>query len=338
MDGDRDPFQGNDWAVASETSTRAESSALENQHRRRLRYRLIEYYWTQIKAHPLSKSFRCASNLCRYMPVVLAFLSRCTSKGPLRELVSTRPEILQMVCRPYLAVSWDVPTRFARIVDHCETVTEIGGVLDFPPDAIIDLTTLAPIDPRYRLTLDQARWLFSEGQLVLSLWDGIDRIFSLQFCLSSRESKRIAYIGALQGRPQKDGEPDILDRYRVFTKAAAGMRPRDFVIETFKTICRILDVTEIRAVSNLNQPARQTSSVIELSYDEIWQERGGIDDGNGFFILPVIANRRFNEEIPAKKKASYAKRYAMLDVLEAELAATFNSDLVADNPESTRTH
>src|SRR4051812_19316075 len=41
-----------------------------------------------------------------------------------------RPEILEMLYTPYLAANWDAKTRFARIIDHCETVKAIGGVFD----------------------------------------------------------------------------------------------------------------------------------------------------------------------------------------------------------------
>ena len=285
---------------------------------------LIEHYRTHLKTSPIPKIFLCALCFFRYLPVLSALLLRCRIESNLRRLLRARPEILEMVYRPYLAVNWDAPTRFARIVDHCETVAKIGGIMDFPPDTLVNLMQLDPIGPPYRLSLDQARWLLPEGQLVISLWDGIDRIFSLQFCLSSQNGQRIAYIGALQGRPQKDGEPDIMDRYRSFTKAAAGTRPRDFLIEIFKMLCRALDIVEIRAVANVNQPRRQTCSDVKLSYDEVWHERGGIYDGDGFFILPVTANRRTSEKISSKKSVMYAKRYAMLDSVEAELTAALS--------------
>jgi uncharacterized protein VirK/YbjX len=87
-----------------------------------------------------------------------------------------------------------------------------------------------------------------------------------------------------------------------------------------------IDVSEIRAVSNLNHPQRKNFD-IKLSYDEIWTERGGCRTADGFFILSVAASRRAEEEIPAKKRAMYAKRYAMLDIVEAELIATLRSSL-----------
>jgi uncharacterized protein VirK/YbjX len=165
--------------------------------------------------------------------------------------------------------------------------------------------------------------------MIFSLWDGEHRIFTLAFCLSTQGGKRIAYIGAIQGRNETDtySRPnrvfnlDILDRYRDFTKKASGMRPRDFLVEAFKMLCKILHVDEIYAVADANHPLRQSSDSVKLSYDEIWRERGGHDNGRGFFVLPVTATRRADDDIPAKKRAMYRKRYALMDTVERELAA-----------------
>jgi uncharacterized protein VirK/YbjX len=204
-------------------------------------------------------------------------------------------------------------------------VAQVGGVVDVPPDIVVNIIQLAAIDPRYRITLDQARWLLREGPLVMSLWSGIDRIFHIGFCLSTENGKRVAYIGSIQGRVEIDDyKIDILNCYRHFTKAASGMRPRDFIVEVFKMLCRAIDVIEIRAVSQLNHPERHD---IKLPYDDIWRERGGRRAANGFFILPVAASRRTDEDIPRKKKAMYARRYSMLDIVEAELTAALRSNL-----------
>ena len=257
------------------------------------------------------------------MPLLLA-----PRGSNLRKLIKARFAIFGIVLTHYVAASWDTRTRVARLVDHYKTVAEIGGVLDFPADNIVDIMRLVPIDLRYRITLDQADWLMADGSLIMSLWDGVDRIFHLGFSLSTENGKRVAYIGSIQGRCAVDMynyRIDILERYRRFSRAAAGMRPRDFLVEVFKMFCRTLDVVEIRAVSNLNHPQRKLVPDIKLSYDEIWIERGGSRGPAGFFILPVTASRRANENMPSKKRAVYAKRYRMLDSVEAELAAVLRS-------------
>jgi uncharacterized protein VirK/YbjX len=156
----------------------------------------------------------------------------------------------------------------------------------------------------------------------------VDRIFHLGFCLSTENGKRVAYIGALQGRVKTNIHSytvDVHESYRRFTKAAWGMRPRDFLIEAFKMFCKKLDVSEIRALSDINHPQRKLVPDIKLSYDQVWLERGGNCSGNGFFILPIAAARRIASNIPAKKRAMYAKRYSMLDAIEADLAASLHA-------------
>lgn len=250
------------------------------------------------------------------------FLARPGSH--LQRVVMARPEIFGIVISPYIAANWDVPTRIARFVDHCRTVDDIGGILDVRPGKIVDLIRLPAIDPRYRITLDQARWLLREGPLVLSLWDGRHRIFHLSFALSTEGDRRIAYVGSIQGRREVDMYNtwvDVHEYYRHFTKAAHGMRPRDFLVEMFKAVCRAIEVREIRAVADGNHPQRQIVNDVRMSYNEIWQERGGHRNGNGFFILPVAATRRARSQVPARKRPMYAKRYAMLEAIETELAA-----------------
>lgn len=240
----------------------------------------------------------------------------------LRRLVQTRPEIIQMVLAPYLALNWDVRTRFARMADHCNSVALLGGPLDFSANEEVKLLRLTQVDPRYSITLDQARWLVREGQLIFSLWSDNDRIFHISFCISTQGGRRIAYIGALQGRNEVDqfGHTlDVLQIYRDFTESSNGMRPRDFIVELFKMFCRTLDISEIFAVSDENHPGRQKFDEVKLSYNEVWRERGGISAGNGFFTLPVVANRRPLESIPGKKRAMYRSRYAMLESIEQDL-------------------
>jgi uncharacterized protein VirK/YbjX len=279
------------------------------------------HWWAALRRAPLRKSLRLCAHFVRHFPALMPLLFAPRGSN-LRRLITARPEIVGIVLTRYIASNWDTATRIARLIDHHKTVAQIGGVVDFSPDIIIDIVPSIAIDPRYRITLDQARWLLREGSLVLSLWDGIDRIFHLGFCLSTEGGKRVAYIGSMQGRRDIELDEvkfDLLGHYRQFTKTA-GMRPRDFLVEVFRIFCRLVDVTEIRAVSDENHPQRKLVPDVKLSYDEIWSERGGSRAAGEFFILPVVASRRSNDDIPAKRRSQYARRYSMLDAVETELA------------------
>jgi uncharacterized protein VirK/YbjX len=151
----------------------------------------------------------------------------------------------------------------------------------------------------------------------------------LSFCFASEGSRRIVYVGGIQGVRQTN----ILDRYRSFTRSASGMRPRDFLIEVFRTFCRVLNVTEIRAVSSANHitnsqgftEATEINDDIKLSYDEVWKARGGVYDGKSFFVLATDVRRRPIQELPAKKRPIYRKRYLMLDQVDAQLVHVMRS-------------
>lgn len=249
-------------------------------------------------------------------------LHQARTGSALGRLLEARPEIWSMVATPYLCANWTATERFARIVDHCETIERLGPLLDFPLNAFVDLLDLHEIDPTYRLVLDQPHWLLRDGQATFSLWEGRDRLVSLSYCLSSAPGGLTAYVGGLQGR----SEEGVLDRYRQFTKQAEGMRPTDFTVALFRAFCRGLGVARILTVSDATH-YRQAAyygrhidpAPAHLSYDELWRARGARERVDGFFDLPPTEARREFHAITANKRAMYRRRYAMLDAMTARL-------------------
>jgi len=277
---------------------------------------VVAFVWKRGRQVPLRESLLFVFLAIRH---VRSFVSLFRIRlGPSNSLlVKTRPEVLEFIYSPYVASSWSAPQRIHKIADHCSTVRRVGGILDFEPDCIVDVLRLDPIDVRYRITLDQARWLLSDGQLVISLWEEVDRLYSLSFCLSSEEGRLRACIGGIQGREGAD----VLDRYRLFTKQSYGMRPRDFLIEVFKIFCRVINVTEIHAISDDNRPSLQSIDEFKSRYDLVWCERGGTIGPDGFFTLPLAAYSRKAETIPPRKRAMYRNRHGMMSAIEAMLAS-----------------
>jgi uncharacterized protein VirK/YbjX len=261
--------------------------------------------------------------------------------GALQRLVRDRPELWGSVMIPYLSRAWSVKTRFARIVDHCRTIERLGPDFDMAQDAEVEILDLSQLGSGYRVVLDQTRWMLRDGQLVLNLMHGDERLFSMAFCLSSSSGRTIAYVGALQGR-QEEG---VLDTYREFTKLAHGLRPRDFTIDVFRLLCQAIGVTQILAVSDKTRTAgvaristKAQFEKVKLSYDEAWREKGGVLGQDGFFELPVAPARRSEAEM-GKKRAMYRKRYDMLDLIQAALAdrlAPHVADLPGHGPGGRR--
>ncbi|AWI87853.1 hypothetical protein C0214_05785 [Methylobacterium sp. DM1] len=249
-------------------------------------------------------------------------LFKAPPSSALTRLLKARPEILGMVVTPYLCAKWTATERFARIIDHCETVERIAPLLNLPVNTFVDLLILHEMNSTYRLVLDQPQWFLRDGQATFSLWEGEDRLISLSYCLSSSGGDLTAYVGGLQGR----SEDGVLERYRRFTKHAEGMRPTDFTIEMFRSFCRGIGVSQILAVSEATQNRRSAyfcRSVEQipahLNYDELWLGRGGQMQSDGFFKMSLSQSRRATDSIPTKKRAMYRRRYAMLDAMTVRL-------------------
>ena len=160
--------------------------------------------------------------------------------------------------------------------------------------------------PELRLVLDQPKW-FMQGQLTISLFAGETRIYSLAFSFRL-EPTLVAYIGAIQGRDLEG----ILDLYRQITKALHGMRPRDFLVEVFCMLCRVVGVKQIYAIADSCRIHRSPyfghdKTKITVNYDEIWQDRGGAQLCRDFFTIPITGSKHEHEEIPPKKRSMYRK-------------------------------
>ena len=278
--------------------------------------RIIAYFFVEVRRVPIWRTLKLFVATAWNARSVLRILSAAPDSA-LGQLLRFRPQILKRTSSLFLAASWNGKERLARIVDHCETVDRLGGLLKVPPNEMREVISLESIGPRFRFTLGQWHWMFGEGLLMLSLFEDQDEIYTLPFCLSSENGRIVAYIGGIQGR----GTVEVLDRYKAFTKSAAGMRPRDFLIEAFRMLCRAVGVEEIRAVSDGNHAGKIRGEPVVTSFNQIWLERGGTYNGNGFFMLPVERSRRPRENIPAKKRAMYQKRYLMLDSVEADMNA-----------------
>ena len=232
--------------------------------------------------------------------------------------VRQRPELLTLHEGPYINADWNAHTRVANARAHLD-VAETIPALSFDADQSIELVNLPFGDGEYHLVIDKPQWFTREGVAALNLFWRRHRIFTLSFAFERSGSDLIAMIGGIQGRKL----PQILDLYRSFTKAAHGMRPRDFIIEAFRVFCRAHGVRRIEAVSDNCRHHRSSyfklpaNRSLPFNYDEVWTERGGIPIDNAFWDIPITQQRR--DDVPARKRALYRERYAYLDALDVAI-------------------
>ena len=107
------------------------------------------------------------------------------------------------------------------------------------------------------------------------------------------------------------------------------MRSRDFVVKSFQFLMYHLGVKRVLCVCEEQRHhrhpyfGRQKAAELHLNYDEIWKEHSAQPVDGGFYQLGALPIVRPLEEIAAKNRALYRRRYELMDKLSAEIAARF---------------
>lgn len=223
--------------------------------------------------------------------------------------------------KPFCTHRWTPAQRLDRMINHLETVSRIGGILRPREEEVRLLSSLPMFEDDYSVRVDEPSWTNKDGLAALSLWRGTDRLFKITFLLQTIDNELVCLVGGIQGR----NGPDMLDLYRDMTKQMHGLRPRDFMVELHRLFCVALGVKHVLAVSEdghyFRDPywGRSAVQVRQINLDDIWQERGGVLNADGWFELPLEAPRKDIEQIPAKKRSLYRKRYELLDMIAPEM-------------------
>ncbi|HMJ06007.1 MAG TPA: DUF535 family protein [Chthoniobacterales bacterium] len=243
--------------------------------------------------------------------------------SPVGDLLAECPDTVGTLLWPYQCASWDAETRFSRIAEHLNAVREIPGLALALDDKLV-LADLSSISPGVSLILDRAPWLAREGHLTLSLFKHEFRAFTVSFSLLC-DPELTMFIGGLQGR-QSD---DILALYRELTKDFEGMRPRDFLLEALRLFAMKIGVRHIYAVADEHRISRHDyfagKQTTGTPYNDVWLERGASRVAPTHFELPLAGSRRLLDEVSAKKRSMYRRRYEMLDAIEAAMPGDMTS-------------
>lgn len=243
------------------------------------------------------------------------------SGGSLARAMQLRPELAGAAIWPYVCAEWEAGKRLSEILAHYREVDSLGSPFDAPVDAATLLLDLSELHDSLHVVLDQPIWFLREGLLVLNLFLGDLRIYSIAFSFARELDDRVVYVGAIQG----SNHADITSGYRALTKALHGMRPRDFLVEMLRQVCRAAGVGRIYAVANASRQHRNayfggSKNDVSVDYDDIWIERSGVRHSSAFFVLSTQLAAKSLDEIPSKKRAMYRRRYDMLDAIESAIA------------------
>ena len=250
-------------------------------------------------------------------PALARSLEHVDRQSRLGQLLEERPETIGNLIWPYQCAAWDAKTRFARISAHLDVLEKLPGLKVSGDEKIIfaDLTSLSPDT---FVMIDYSPWLAREGHLTLSLFKGDFRAFTIAFSLSNWPQTEL-FVGGIQGR----NDDRILDMYRDFTKEFHGVRPRDLMLELLRLFALRIGAQHIYAVADDHKISRHAyfgkKGTLGLNYDDVWLERGGKRVTETHFELPLAGTRRDLNEVAAKKRSMYRRRYEMFDELEATL-------------------
>lgn len=136
------------------------------------------------------------------------------------------------------------------------------------------------------------------------------------FILSFSVVNEVAYVGAVQGAVRDESGRE---RIRRATKALHGLRPPHALLEVFRALTAAWAVAVIKGVDTAHQVKAAKGSrahdAVHFDYRAFWLEVGGTQGADAHWQLPLAMERRPLEEVDARKRAMYRRRYLMLDTM-----------------------
>lgn len=229
------------------------------------------------------------------------------------------PKLREFIFRPYVNSDWWFYERIAAIEGHYLLIKDRLPFLAAASEPSFDLTELKLGADSLRIVLDKPHWMRGEGEIGLSLFHGVDRIYTAMFLLHESAGRLQLVVGNLQGDGRDRGA-----LYKEFTKTLHGMRPRDFLVHVTKMVGEELGCSDILGISDeAHRSSHWLTKAKKVStYDAIWLEHGGVKEStSGFFRLPARFTKRPDTEVPANKRAQYRRRYQLMDELKIKLSA-----------------
>lgn len=235
------------------------------------------------------------------------------------------PVLVKALTHPYVHRLWDFNERSCKITSHYRLLTELNlPFLNFSENYYWTCAEFDMGERNFRIVIDRPRWMRSEGEMTISLFMGVDRLYSIAFLIGGARNAPLLLVGAIQGMPKSTSET----LYSELTKIFHGARPRDLMVQVLKMVAKNIGCNEVLAISDdFHQSVGRGNETVKASkYDTIWLEHGGVKGDSGFFVLPSTSSRRADEDIPARKRALYRRRYAFLDMLQAHIQYEFSRE------------
>jgi uncharacterized protein VirK/YbjX len=233
--------------------------------------------------------------------------------------------VFKSISNPYIHSNWTMQQRMCAISTHYRLLSSLQlEFLNFSVDHYWNCVNFELGEQKFRIVVDRQPWMGDEGAMVASLFLGIDRIYAMAFSMGGEPEAPYLIVGAIQGTNNAaDGT-----LYADLTKLFHGMRPRDLMVNITKMVAQSMGCTQLHCIADdcHQSLGRGNQFARTVKYDDIWSENHGTRNDAGFFVMDTKLHKRADEDIPARKRALYRRRYALLDDLEQRVAAAFAAE------------
>lgn len=237
----------------------------------------------------------------------------------------SHPRIFSKLQRPYLHRRLGLRARLAVLEEHYSFV--INQLTDAARQAIFTDAgfEVASIhidgSKRYSVCLRYMDQFEKEGELTAVLIDTRQdvTVFVISFTITRwKGEERELFIGGLQGQMGASDRESVVQ----LTRTLHGLRPKALLVFVVQRLAQCWQINRLRAVGDSEHIYRHFRKRREIfaSYDTFWEECNGVLDPDGNYSLPERPTIRRIDELPAKKRPLYRRRYAMLEELGAIIA------------------
>lgn len=237
-----------------------------------------------------------------------------------------QPALLWKLQRPYAMAGLPAAEKLRRLMDHydwLETTWPAAPLAALRRGQPVQLASLASASGRvHGLALGFEERFAKEGELVLSMSCGAERLASLVFSVHRRDGLWAMHVGCLQGPAASDHARDAV---RDATKDLCGLRPKHAVVQALCVLAGLHGVREIACVANAGhvyQHQRRRGDRVLADYDGFWHELGGVPRG-ALFLLPPLQQHKPVEEVPSRKRAQYRRRLQLEAALAQQVESVF---------------
>ena len=256
------------------------------------------------------------------------------SKVPLRDLVELDPSLCRRLRPPYLCADWSSREILAILKQHYEWAVHCLPPSMFQALYLRNELLLATWTTKRRYVVylrhcGKSRSYRKEGELVIDL-ECLDEPGELTSMIGTvaldPEGRRCFYIGGVQGALKHLGATSIKQAMREMH----DLRPKSLVFFVAQTLAcawgcqRILAVTETSHAYGIHKKRKfQKGDEIHFDYNAAWIEVGGTAASANFYELPLVTPCRSREQMKPNHRPKYARRYAMMDDIVAQITAHF---------------